>query len=429
MKRIVLHLFAVASAACGPGVTEIDTSDVSAPPDVATTAPDGGQPADAGEPSDAAWTDAATDGGEEADADLPDPDPTPQPVAPCDGADCWDATLGGPPCAVATHDEDFASGNYNVHRYGSFLWDGTTTRVTVSRTAGTWEPALVLLDADGRVLFDGQVGLNGEGVTTTVHAPHDVTVTSTDPTGLTIHVTSAATLASNFVERVPLDARYTISLNSDCGGEREACVFNGNTAAEPACGWMHYVARRVVPRLPGDRAARLHTASVVAWWALKEGVMFLPNPIVYSNCNFPSGDARIGPLESCVDNRAWQVGLSAVQVPYHTDAAVEGRAATLYPELTVAQVLRLTAIEAQLDATSVDAVVNSTGTLRRSWLLRNSAIGFVTEAPVVEGECIDDSRAWCYGTGWSASANFAPNRTGALRAIDDVRAFLDRRAP
>jgi hypothetical protein len=47
----------------------------------------------------------------------------------------------------------------------------------------------------------------------------------------------------------------------------------------------------------------------------------------------------------------------------------------------------------------------------------------------VTAECIDGSESWCYGSGWTGSALFAPNRAGALQSIDDIRAILDSLAP
>jgi hypothetical protein len=95
------------------------------------------------------------------------------------------------------------------------------------------------------------------------------------------------------------------------------------------------------------------------------------------------------------------------------------------------QVLAATATEAAyLSGTSThDGIVHSTGSLRLSWLLHTSAIGFTYQAPIVTNECITGTRSWCYGTGWSTTANYAPNRTAALQAIQDVHAILDAVAP
>lgn len=211
-------------------------------------------------------------------------------------------------------------------------------------------------------------------------------------------------------------------------GPRVPCVVNGHTASVTACSWLHHTARAVVPLLEGTRDERLTAAARVAWWSLKEGVLYLANPIVYSNCGAP-GRGRIGPLETCPGGYAWQVGLAGIQVPGFELADLETAALRLFPGKTVAEVLDAAAREALLDATGAAAVVASTGSLRRSWLLRTSAVGFTFQAPIVTDECIDHSIGWCYGTGWDTTRWFAPDRASAMRAIEDVRAILAAVAP
>jgi len=201
------------------------------------------------------------------------------------------------------------------------------------------------------------------------------------------------------------------------------CVVNGHEVAEPACGWLNYVAHNVTPRLEGSPEEQLNTAAVVSWWSLKEGVMSLQNPIAYSNCSTGKGDKHIGPLEVC-SGPAWQVGLSAVQVPDHSLESVEATAAQLFPDQTTDQLLEQTAREAGLSESDVEQVVKSTGNLRKSWLLRVSAIGFTHEAETVISQCINDSRSWCFGSGWGSSSLYAPNRAGAMQAIEDIKKIL-----
>ena len=93
------------------------------------------------------------------------------------------------------------------------------------------------------------------------------------------------------------------------------------------------------------------------------------------------------------------------------------------------QVLERTAGEALLDPEATAGVVASMGDLRRSWLLRNSAIGFTHQVGIVTRECVSESRRWCYGTGWTATRLFAPNRSSALAAIESIRRIFDAVAP
>jgi hypothetical protein len=208
---------------------------------------------------------------------------------------------------------------------------------------------------------------------------------------------------------------------------------NGNTLTTTQAAWVHYVALCVVPRLEGVRDDRLTAAARVAWWSLKEGLLDLrrdPNAVGFSLCHQPTGDARIGPLEVCGAGAAWQVGASAIQVPCCTLTEVQSTAARLFPELTEDALLSRTAAEAGYAGTATETgIVGSTGSLRASWLLRASPVGFTFQAPIVTNECVTGSRSWCYGTGWSTSASYAPDRASALGAIDDVRAILDALAP
>jgi hypothetical protein len=295
---------------------------------------------------------------------------------------------------------------------------------------------LVIVDADGAVLFDGSVAIQRGDLTIDVVSDGrsgdraELTIHSALQQPVLVHVTAWHVVDSDFIDPMPTDSTYTLRIASQCDGEAYLpCVVNGHSVAEPACGWLHYVGREVVPNLEGNRSERLTDAARVAWWSLKEGVLFLQNPIVYSNCHFSSGDAYIDPLETCAQGSAWQVGMSGIQVWAASLETLEGTATSLFPGLSSNQVLQQTAAEAGLDSGETAAVVASTGDLRRSWLMRTSAIGFTHQVGPVTRECIDDTRSWCFGTGWHATQLFAPDRNGAMQAIDDIRAMFDQLAP
>ncbi|MBK7862125.1 MAG: SH3 domain-containing protein [Archangiaceae bacterium] len=211
----------------------------------------------------------------------------------------------------------------------------------------------------------------------------------------------------------------------------EVLTVNGWALTADEAGNVRTIAQSVVPHLAGTRADRLRVASRVTWWSLKEGVLGLANPIGYSNCNTASGDRRIGPLETCAPGRAWQVGASAVQVPGRTLADLEAKARALYPGLGVYDVLWRTAVDAGYanGSATLNGIVGSTTDLRRSWLLRNGAIGFTCEEPTVTSECITNAYGWCYGSGWNTTARYAPTRAAALRSMQDLSAIYDRLAP
>lgn len=192
------------------------------------------------------------------------------------------------------------------------------------------------------------------------------------------------------------------------------------------------IAADVVPRLSGTRDDRLTFAARGAWWALKEGTweQALAAIYGYSNCNSAAGDQVIGPTEICAAGRAWQVGLAAVQVPGHTTAELEARAAALFPGMTADALLAEVAAKAGETQATSDAVVASTGSLRASWLLRVPAIGFDALVPgEVVPECIDGTKSWCFGSAWDETKKFAPTKDAALVSIGDLQRILSLLAP
>ncbi len=208
---------------------------------------------------------------------------------------------------------------------------------------------------------------------------------------------------------------------------------NGHVLTDRQAGWVHYVAYCAVPHMQGARADRLTAAARVSWWSLKEGVLDAtgPNPVGFSLCTTSSGDKRIGPLEVCGVGAPWQVGASAIQVPCCTLSEVESLASKLFPGMTSDKVLEGTAAEATYLPGSANSksIVGSTGALRTSWLLHNSPIGFTLQAPIVTNECVTGSKSWCFGSGWSETASYAPTKAAAMGSIDDIRGILDVLAP
>ena len=208
-------------------------------------------------------------------------------------------------------------------------------------------------------------------------------------------------------------------------------VVNGNTLSANQESRVRWIASNTVPRLSGTRDERLTKASRVTWWSLKEGVLDLTNPHAYSNCHFSTGDARIGPLETCPSGNPWQVGIAGVQVPNYTLSSVESTALSLYSGWTLQQVLGNAAVTAGYASgtSTYNSIVNSTGDLRKSWLLRNHAVGFTRNEPTVTSECITNSAGWCYSPNWYPSSAYAPNKDAAMRSIRELKAILDGLAP
>ena len=372
--------------------------------------------------------------------EVPDDDDSeplePADLQPCANGSCWNTDLPVQECHTAAEDEDFSSGSYNVHRYRTSV--GAETRIELTRTAGAWFPALVVADVDGTVLSDGEVGRVEDGLEVLVLESGrggdvaEVLIVSDVSQDLDVFVTGWSAVDSDFVDFQPLDSTYSLRIQSVCDEQALDCsgpLVNGHPVAEPACGWLEYIGREVVPALAGSRDDRLDVAATVAWWSLKEGVLFLTNPIVYSNCGFVDGSEYIGPLETCPTGQAWQVGISGIQVPTFLDSRPSQQAAALYPSLTEDEVLEATAADALLSASETASVVASTDDLRTSWLLRNSPIGVTLQVDLVHNECVVGSYGWCYGTGWTATSLYAPDKPAAMGSIADIRAVLDGLAP
>ena len=75
---------------------------------------------------------------------------------PCTGALCWmNAPALSNACGSTTRSEDFSSGRYNVHRYPLTPPQNINVEITLTRTAGSFEPALIIQNTTGTTLYDG----------------------------------------------------------------------------------------------------------------------------------------------------------------------------------------------------------------------------------------------------------------------------------
>ena len=151
--------------------------------------------------------------------------PQPEQIAPCEEGVCWDADAYVAECGYAAIDENFQTGNYNVHRYATKLWASTKTTITLSRFSGDWQPALIVADADGVVLFDGQVGATSATLTATpIETGLDgdeaeVLIESNQTLDIDIYVTGWQVVGSDFVDFLPMDASYGLDVDSDCSSD------------------------------------------------------------------------------------------------------------------------------------------------------------------------------------------------------------------
>lgn len=181
--------------------------------------------------------------------------------------------------------------------------------------------------------------------------------------------------------------------------------------------WVDYVAKHVVDKLEGSSAVKARAAALVTWWALKEGILDLPNPWRHNICH-TGGDHPIGDLEVC-SSSIWQVGMAGIQPSNLTLSQIEAVARRIYPGQYLSSVLAKVAEDANVDETTKEAIVHSAGELRKAWLLRDPAIAFTMQAPFVDIGCIKGNRSWCYG-GWDTARRFASDASRVREVVGEL---------
>jgi hypothetical protein len=243
--------------------------------------------------------------------------------------------------------------------------------------------------------------------------------------------------------------------NAQVGVANAAARINGQELSSNEVKWLRFAKDKVLPQLAGDLSKQVRTAADVAWWGLKEGTFALDQPHSFSNCSTldPDGharDTRLGLLGMCDVGRPWQVGLAGVQVTNFDDQAVLETVKTIWPEKPSDVVLGEVTSLVELESNSAEAIGirESSGILRRSWLLRHPVVGFTMAHRDVYHQCIEGAQicqestqcqksfscedgrcfgAWCFGSGWDSSRRFAATREAANRSIEDlIRYFSDK---
>ena len=143
--------------------------------------------------------------------------PDPQQHAPCENGDCWDTSGHVAACGFSSTEEDFSSGNYNVHRYASRLWADTTTTIVLETQSGAWQPAIIVA-LDDVVIFDGEIGtaavtpINDGRQSSAAAIEIDADINA----AIDVYVTSWDVIDDDFSGMIPLDATYTLDIDSMC---------------------------------------------------------------------------------------------------------------------------------------------------------------------------------------------------------------------
>ena len=160
--------------------------------------------------------------------DLPRPDgavkppPKPKQLAPCAKGNCYGAPALSNLCGSSSLTEDFSTGKYNVHRYALSPQKGVKVTLTLSTTAGSWKPALVIHDAAGATVHDGALASSSAALTVQPLASGkgsstaSVRVTAHKQASLKVFVTGWSVINSGFSQSLPKAAKYKLTVASGC---------------------------------------------------------------------------------------------------------------------------------------------------------------------------------------------------------------------
>lgn len=188
--------------------------------------------------------------------------------------------------------------------------------------------------------------------------------------------------------------------------------------------------------LPGNRSQQIDLAAKALWWGLREGNLEKPGAVLfrYSNCHLPQkGDKDYSdlPLTPC-SGSIWQVGVAGIQVSNFSTEQVNEQIDQLFGRLSLSRddqaLLRWTAALAGHPPESKvsQAILQSKGKLRKSWLLRNPLVSYTLVIQNIETECTKTKqpRKWCLQGNYTAAKNFSKTIKNMQGAIEDLKKIL-----
>lgn len=142
---------------------------------------------------------------------------------PCATGDCWTTPSISGACGQTTTNEDFSTGKYNVHRYSFVPAKGARVDLTLTTTAGTWNPALLIHDPAGVTVHDGERSLSSAALSvqllSTGKGSNTAAVRLTaqqDNMQLHVFVTSWAVVQGGFSPAMATNTKYTLTSVVDC---------------------------------------------------------------------------------------------------------------------------------------------------------------------------------------------------------------------
>ena len=215
-----------------PGVDQLDEAPQDATGDVIADRPVDLDPGemDLGSPTDIG-SDAPMDTGAELAFDLltePDiPPPDPLDIRPCEAGTCWATSIQPTYCGSDAVHENYSTGRYNVHTFSSVAFEGTVNQISLTRTGGVWQPAIIVHDSDGTALSDGLIGLQRPGLRVEIvfdgvtGDEANVLITTDTDRDISIFVTGWEVVDSGFVDFLPTDAKYHLHASIQCEDDRD----------------------------------------------------------------------------------------------------------------------------------------------------------------------------------------------------------------
>jgi hypothetical protein len=206
---------------------------------------------------------------------------------------------------------------------------------------------------------------------------------------------------------------------------------NGHRLSAAQSANVNWIARCVVPMLPGTVAEQAHAAALSTWWSLREGILDIPGmkAFRYSNCHELDGHDHTRSNQALYNcpTSIWQVGIAAGQVANYTLTqmrAVESRVfGTLDSRIQENSILGWSASLAGFRPGSAthEAIRQSSGRVRRSWLMRNPVIGMLLVGPQeVTSECFIDKKRWCFNGDYPDAVHFSHTVAGMRQSIADL---------
>jgi len=141
---------------------------------------------------------------------------------PCAEASCWNPTRTLAACGTTAWLENFASGRYAVHRYLVTLPAGGPLTIRLTRTGGTFAPAILVSDRAGRLAYGGEpASLHPDvlvtGATTGRTGTYaEVILQTTRNVDAYLYVTGWAILDGAFRGSLPTTSSYNVSVTQSC---------------------------------------------------------------------------------------------------------------------------------------------------------------------------------------------------------------------